>query len=145
VTEKFGTVVVADFEYEVGDGDLPHVLCLVAHVLNENLEHMRTIRLWRGEFGTTPPFDTGTDTLFVAYSAWAEMMCFKTLGWKFPTYIFDQHTAFLAASNILLPHAPDIVRVKPKKGLSDACRAYGIAGWEGIDKEARVSEAGRRW
>jgi DNA polymerase I len=131
---NFGTVVVADFEYEVGPGDLPEVLCMVAHVLDEKLQHVHTMRLWRGEFGRTPPFDIGPDALFVAYSAWAEMTCFKVLGWRFPTHIFDQHTAYLAASNSLLPYNPDEVRKKRGKGLPDACRAYGISGWERIDK-----------
>ena len=57
---------------------------MVAYVLDENLQHVRTIRMWRGEFGTAPPFDIGPDTLFVAYTAWAEMTCFMTLGWQFP-------------------------------------------------------------
>jgi hypothetical protein len=107
---------------------------MVAQVLDENLRHLRTIKLWQGEFGGAPPFDIGPDTLFVAYSAWAEMTCFKTLGWRFPVHIFDQHTAYLAATNILLPYNPDEIRKKPRKGLSDACRAYGLEGWERIDK-----------
>ena len=143
---NFTSVVVGDFEYEVTDGDLPNVLCMVAHVLNENLEHVRTIRTWRGEFGSTPPFDIGPNTLFVAYSAWAEMTCFMTLGWQFPEHIFDQHTAYLAASNILLPHNPDEKHKRPRKRLSDACRAYGVAGWEHIDKEAIAKDIGEgRW
>jgi hypothetical protein len=132
---NFTQVVVCDFEYEVAQGDLPNPLCMVAHMLDEKLRHVRTIRLWRGEFGATPPFDIGPDTLFVAYSAWAEMTCFHVLGWKFPVHIFDQHTAYLAASNILLPYDPEEVRKKPRKRLSDACRAYGIEGWDRIDKE----------
>ena len=76
----FSTIVVADFEYEVGDGELPNVLCMVAHVLDGGLRHVRTIRQRRGEFGTTPPFDVGPNTLFVAYSAWAEMQCFSNSG-----------------------------------------------------------------
>jgi DNA polymerase-1 len=128
VSENFGSVVVCDFEYEIADGDLPNVLCMVAYVLDENLRHVRSIRMWRGEFGSAPPFDTGPDTLFVAYSAWAEMTCFMALGWRFPVHIFDLHTAYLAASNILPPHNPDEVRKKPRKRLSDACRAYGIEG-----------------
>jgi hypothetical protein len=52
---NFGSIVVCDFEYEVADGDLPNVLCLVAHVLNEHLEHVRTIELWRGDFGASLP------------------------------------------------------------------------------------------
>ena len=143
---NFTNVVVGDFEYEVTDGDLPNVLCMVVHVLNENLQHVRTIRTWRGEFGSTPPFDIGPDTLFVAYSAWAEMTCFMTLGWQFPEHVFDQHTAYLAASNILLPHNPDEKRKRPRKRLSDACRAYGVAGWEHIDKKTIAKDIGEgRW
>jgi hypothetical protein len=137
---KFSTIVVCDFEYEVADGELPNVLCMVAQVLDENLRHLRTIRLWRGEFGSTPPFDVGPDSLFVAYSAWAEMTCFQVLGWKFPAHIFDQHTAYLATSNVLLPYNPNEQRVKVRKRLSDACRAYDLDGWERIDKEA-ISES----
>jgi hypothetical protein len=40
------------------------------------------------------------------------MTCFKVLGWQFPVHIFDLHTAYLAASNVLLPYDPDEVRKK---------------------------------
>jgi DNA polymerase family A len=143
---NFATTVVCDFEYEIADGELPNVLCTVAYVLDENLRHVRTIRMWRGDFGAAPPFDTGPDTLFVAYSAWAEMTCFLTLGWKFPQHIFDQHTAYLAATNVLLPYNPDELRKRPRKRLSDACRSYGIEGWENIDKEEIARAIGEgRW
>jgi hypothetical protein len=59
MSKNFGRIIVADFEYEVGDGELPNVLCLVAYELDEHLRHVRTIRLWRVEFGTTPPFRRG--------------------------------------------------------------------------------------
>ena len=136
----FRTVVVADFEYEVEAGNLPRPLCLVADIYDEHLQHVRTIRQWRDDFVTAHPFDIGPDTLFVAYSAWAEMTCFLVLGWKFPAFIFDLHTAFLAASNVLLPYEPNLVRKKSGKGLSAACRAYDLAGWEVIDKE-EIAEA----
>ena len=136
----FKNFVVADFEYEVGDGELPDVLCMSAIVLDEKLEHPRPLKQWRGEFGAEPPFPIDDDTLFIAYTAWAEMTCFKVLGWKFPVHIFDQHTAYLAASNILLPYNPNEPRVKPRKRLEDACTAYGLHGWVGINKEA-ISEA----
>jgi DNA polymerase-1 len=139
---NFSPVVIVDFEYEIEPGNLPNVLCMVAHVLDENLRHVRTINLWRGEFDREPPFDIGPDTLFVAYSAWAELTCFMTLGWRFPVHVFDLHTAYLAASNILLPHAPDEVRRKTRKRLPDACRAYGIAGWELIDKDSMAEDIG---
>jgi len=134
--------VVLDFEYEIDTNLLPNVLCMVAYVLDENLRHVRTIRLWRGEFGSMPPFDIGSDTLIIAYSAWAEMTCFKVLDWKFPVHIFDLHTAYLAASNVLVPYEPDETRKKPRKRLSDACRAFGIEGWEHIDKETMAKDIG---
>jgi DNA polymerase I len=143
---NFSTVVVCDFEYEVADGELPNVLCMVAYVLDENLRHVRTIKMWRGDFGRAPPFDTGPNTIFVAYSAWAEMTCFMQLGWKFPVHIFDQHTAYLATSNLLLPYDPDEERKREPKRLSDACRAYGIHGWENVDKKEIAKAIGEgRW
>jgi hypothetical protein len=95
-------------------------------------------------FTTKPPFDIGHDTLFVAYSAWAELTCFMVLGWQFPTHIFDLHTAYLAASNTLLPYDPgeEQRRKKPRKRLPDACRAYGIEGWEKIDKDTIAEDIG---
>ena len=74
------------------------------------------------------------------------MTCFKVLGWRFPVHLFDQHTAYLAASNVLLPSDPDEVRQRPRKRLSDACRAYGIEGWERLDKEEIAKAIGDgRW
>jgi DNA polymerase I len=146
MSRNFENIIVADFEYEVSDGDLPNVLCMVAYVLDENLRHVRTIKRWRGGFDTVPPFDIGKDTLFVAYSAWAEMTCFKVLGWRFPVHIFDQHTAYLAASNILFPYDPDAKRKRQSKKLPDACRAYGIEGWEHLDKGTIAKDIGEgRW
>jgi hypothetical protein len=57
VNDNFKTVVVVDFEYEVDPGGLPTVLCMVAYVLDEFLQLIHVIRLWRGEFGSNPPFD----------------------------------------------------------------------------------------
>ena len=144
---NFGRIIVADFEYEVRSGDLPNVLCMVAHELDQHLQHVRTIRKWRDEFDSKPPFDIGDDTLFVAYSAWAEMTCFKVLGWRFPTHIFDLHTAYLAASNVLRPQVDEETTYRrPKKDLASACRAYGIQGWEGIDKGTIAQDIGEgRW
>jgi DNA polymerase-1 len=140
----FRQAVVVDFEYEIEDGGLPDVLCMVAYILNTNLQHVRTIKLWRGEFGPTPPFDIGRDTLFVAYSAWAELTCFLQLGWRFPVHILDLHTAYLSVSNILLAHDPgdEKQRKKARKRLPDACRAYGIEGWERIDKDSIAADIG---
>jgi hypothetical protein len=86
--------------------------------------------------------------LIVAYSAWAEMTCFLSLGWPFPRHVFCSHTAYLAASNVLAPWDSDEQQKhkKPRKRLPDACRAYGIRGWETIDKDVIAKDiAGGNW
>ena len=155
MSRNFSQVVVIDFEYETEGGeyelklgDLPQPLCMVAYILDEHLHHRQTIKLWRHDLLATkyPPFDVGPDTVVVAYSAWAEMTCLLQLGWQFPLHVLDLHTAYLAASNILLPHNPDETRKKPRKRLADACRAYGIEGWERIDKGTIAEDIGQgRW
>jgi DNA polymerase I len=149
---NFDNIVVADSEFETSGGefnlrpgDLPIPLCLVAYILDENLNHVRTIRLWRDQLlGLKhPPFDI---SLFVAYSAQAELTIFKVLNWPFPKHVYDLHTAYLASSNLLLPYDPNEKRTKQRKRLSDACHAYGIEGWENIDKEQMAKDIGEgRW
>jgi hypothetical protein len=141
--DNFRSIVVCDFEYEIEEGDLPQPLCMVVHVLDACLRLVRTIRVWRDEFGRAPPFDIGDDALFIAYSAWAEMTCFLVLGWQFPKHVLDLHTAYLATSNILRPYNPDEVYKRPRKRLPDACRAYGIEGWENINKDTIAEDIGR--
>jgi DNA polymerase family A len=148
VSRNFTAAYIFDFEYEIADGGLPKPLCLVCYVLDEHLRHVRTIRMWREELlaATRPPFDIGPDAVSVFYSGWAELTCFSVLGWQFPTHVLDLHTAYLAASNVLLEYNPDEKRAKPRKRLSDACRAYGIEGWERIDKEEIARAIGEgRW
>jgi DNA polymerase family A len=147
VSEFFANFTVVDFEGEnIGDGNVPDVLCMVATTLDAELRHVRTVRLWRGEFGPRPPFDISEDALIIGYSMQYEMQCFLALGWDFPVHLFDQHTAYLATTNILLPYNPDEVRVKIRKRASDACKAYGVPGWENIDKETISKDIGEgRW
>ena len=150
MTENFSTIVVCDTEYETSGGefnlrpgDLPVPLCLVAYILDENLNYVRTIKLWREQLLASkhPPFDIGPNTLFVAYSAQADLTIFEVLGWPFPKHVYDLHTAYLASSNILF-YEPDVRRVKQRKRLSDACRAYDIEGWENINKEQIAKDIG---
>jgi hypothetical protein len=142
----FRRVVVLDFEYEIEDGGLPNVLCLVAYILDAELQLIEIVRRWRGEFGSSPPFEIDDNTLVVAYSAWAELTCFMMLGWKFPKYIFDLHVAYLSVSNLLLPYERDVKPVKQRKGLAQACAAYGIAGWENLVKKELAEDIGQgRW
>jgi len=147
MSKIFTRVVVLDFEYEhINPGDLPDPLCMVAYLLDSNLGLVRKIKVWRGELGKHPPFDIGPDTLVAGYNLQAEMTCFQVLGWKFPQHVFCQYTAYLAATNILLPYEPDEKRTRISKRLPDACRAYGIEGWERIEKGTMSRDIGEgRW
>jgi DNA polymerase I len=85
-------IVVADFEFEFGghNGNQPRPVCMVAKELRSGKEW----RIWRGDFGSTPPFPTGHNCLFVAYYASAELSCFRALGWPMPARILDLYTEF---------------------------------------------------
>jgi hypothetical protein len=63
VNDIFKVIAAIDFEYEVAAGGSPVVLCLVVYVLDQFLRHVQTIRLWRDDFGSKPPFDIGPDAL----------------------------------------------------------------------------------
>jgi hypothetical protein len=150
MSEHFSQHVVFDLEYETSSNGIlfpiPRPLCMVAYLLDENLRHVRTIRMWREQLLTAklPPFDIGPHTLFVAYSAWAEMTCFQALQWPFPKHIFDLQTAYLAISNTLPPWdvARDDSYKKPGKGLADAARAFNISGWQNIEKKTVAKDIG---
>ena len=98
-------IVVADFEFEFGghvsfedagrSGERPRPVCMVAKELRSG----QTWRLWRGEFGSTPPFPIGPDALVVAFYASAEFGCFRALGWPKPANILDLFAEFRDRTN----------------------------------------------
>jgi DNA polymerase family A len=102
---SYRNIVAVDFEFEFGghtsfddasrSGERPRPVCLVA----KDWCSGQTWRLWRGEFGPTPPFPIGPDSLFVAYYASAELGCFRALGWPMPANILDLFTEFRDRTN----------------------------------------------
>jgi hypothetical protein len=95
VPASFAEIVVLDFEFEVGHGERPLPICLVARELRAN----RTHRVFQSEFGAAPPHATGPDVLFVAFYATAELGCYKVLGWRMPERILDLFTEFRNLTN----------------------------------------------
>ena len=90
-------IVVANSEFEFGghEGNPPRPVCMVAKELRGGQEW----RLWRGDFGPSPPFPTGPDSLFIAYYASAELGCFRALDWPMPTNVLDLFAEFRARTN----------------------------------------------
>src|SRR6516165_7763330 len=90
IFNSFKEVWLCDFEFGSNPGDRPEVRCLVAKEYHSG----RLLRLWADDLGSTPPFDVGPGSLFVAYYASAELGCFLSLGWPIPIRILDLFTEF---------------------------------------------------
>jgi DNA polymerase family A len=120
----FREVWVVDFEFAVRDGERPDPVCLIAWELRSG----RKLRLWRSEFGPSPPYGIGTDTLFIAYYASAEIACHLALGWPKPARILDLFTEFRCKTNGLTTPAG--------AGLLGALAYYGLDGMVAAEKEA---------
>src|SRR5262245_54000895 len=132
----FNEIVLVDFEFTSIPGNRPDPVCLVAHELRSE----RTLRLWREQFGPTPPYATDKGTLFVAYYASAELGCHKALGWPLPERVLDLFVEFrdrtnglqtIAGSSLLgaLAHfGLDHADATEKRELQDA---IGSETWRG--------------
>ena len=105
---------LADFEFLAGAGERPVPVCLCARELRSG----REVRLWQDEFGQLPPYPTGTDSLFIAYYASAELGCHLALGWPMPERILDLFTEFRCGTNGL--------ELPAGNGLIGALTAFGL-------------------
>ena len=93
----FREIWACDFEFSAPDGERPTPLCMVAIELKSG----REIRLWADELARLPeaPFNTGPDSLFVAFYASAELGCFLALDWPLPVRVLDLYVEFRAETN----------------------------------------------
>jgi hypothetical protein len=91
----FREIVIADFEFVAAPGERPAPVCLVARELRSG----RRFRLWHDQIGPSPPYATGTDVLFTAYYASAELGCYRVLGWPMPERVLDLFVEFRNHTN----------------------------------------------
>jgi len=128
----FKYLVAVDAEFDFGghqsleeasrSGERPRPTCLTALELRTG----QTWRLWRGEFGSEPPFPTGPDSLLIAYYSSAEWGVFKALNWRLPTNILDLFVEFRARTNERsLPNGA---------GLVGALTYFGLDAFDAIEK-----------
>jgi hypothetical protein len=87
--------------------------------------HRAEIRLWRSELLNlrTAPFNVGTDAVFVAYYASAELGCFLELGWPLPVNVVDLFVEHRCETNGVPTTCGD--------GLVGALALRGLIGVEG--------------
>jgi len=123
VLDHFREIVVLDFEFTAIDGERPDPVCLVAHELRSG----RQFSIWQDEFGPTPPYATGSDVLFVAYYASAELGCYRVLGWPMPERILDLFTEFRCRTN-MASKVDQAQRTPTGAGLLGALSYFGFDG-----------------
>jgi DNA polymerase-1 len=141
----YRAIVAVDFEFEIGghdsfeaagrSGERPRPVCMVAKELRTGQEW----RLWRDELGPTPPFPTGSDSLFVAFYASAELGCFRACGWPKPANILDLFVEFRDRTNGLTTPAG--------AGLVGALTYFGLdtIGTQEKDDLRKLILAGGPW
>jgi hypothetical protein len=91
-----------------------------------------TISLWRDELLrlTHAPFDTGPDSVMVAFASNAELACFLALGWPFPTNVLDPYVENIVTinGNTAIWPPPDEKNRKGRPGLLDALKLHDLPG-----------------
>jgi DNA polymerase-1 len=126
----FREIVLVDFEFEIGQGELPVPVCLVAHELLSG----RRFRLMRDQLGPAAPYATGSDVLFVAFYANAELGCYRVLGWPMPKCILDLFCEFRDLTNGLPTPAG--------AGLLGALTYFGLDGIGATEKKEMQTALG---
>jgi hypothetical protein len=122
--DQFREIWLVDFEFHAPPGHRPEPLCLVAWELRTG----RRLTLWRDQLGDRPPFDTGRDSLIVAYYASAECGCFLALGWELPANVLDLYAEFRCET---------CGRYVPSgNGLLGALSYYGLPVMDAVEKTA---------
>ena len=121
----FRQVVALDFEFSAPPGERPRrPVCMVARELHSG----RLVRLWEDEFPSRPPFDTGADTLYIAFAIDAELGCHLALGWPLPTRLLDLRIEQLWATNNLQGKRSVV-------SLLSTLAHYGLDGIGSYEKE----------
>jgi DNA polymerase I len=125
----FATVWHVDFEYRESANHLPIPVCMFAYEQHTGA----TIELWRDQLlqRRRAPFDTGPNSLMVAYAASAELSCFLALGWPFPRNTLDLYTETIAAIN----GNTDVWSQTKRPGLLDALELHGLTGMSSAEKK----------
>jgi DNA polymerase-1 len=129
--DRFDEINIGDFEYRLDRNGLPIPVCMVSIELRTGREVVLSREQLLAE--RRAPFDTGTRSLFGAFNANADLLCFLRLGWPMPAHVIDPFvlTAALTNGTRQWPH-----RFRP--GLLTALKLFGLEGIESEEKKATV-------
>jgi hypothetical protein len=108
----------------------------------------QTLRLWRNQLGSQPPYRTDSRILFVSFVANAECACHLSLGWPLPAKVLDLNPAFRNLTNgRLTPEGKGQLGALRYSGLDtmsakqkDANRKRIMAGWPFTPEEQKQAQ-----
>jgi hypothetical protein len=106
--EAYTQIWAVDFEFNGPPGAHPHPVCCAALELRSG----QRLALWEEALQQTfqAPYALGADSLFLAFSAEAELGCHFALGWALPEHLVDLHAEFRALTNgIVSPKGAGLV------------------------------------
>jgi hypothetical protein len=124
--DLFREIWLVDFEFHAPPGERPQPVCLAAREFRSG----RQIRLWQDELRARqePPYPVGTDSLFVAYYASAELGCHLALAWPMPQRILDLYAEFRRnTTGLAVPHG---------NGLLAALAWHGLDAMAAVEKDS---------
>ena len=134
---RFEQVWVYDFEYcytNRNEGNPPSPVCMVAYEVNSRT----VLRLWFDGSNHRPrcPFRVDERSVFLAYSAPADLQCFLVLGWPIPKYNIDLRAEFRALAN---------QQDSSKSSLLWALNYYGLPAIASDEKDAQRDRILQGW
>jgi DNA polymerase I len=127
--DRFRTIWHVDFEFRTDVNHRPVPVSMFAKEHRTGAEiFMRREQLLTL---TTSPIDIGADAVMVAYSAVAELTCFKVLHWPLPRNVLCAYVETCAAIN-----GQDIAGLTEKRpNILEACDLYGIPHMAAAEKK----------
>jgi DNA polymerase I len=129
---RYDAVWHVDFEFREDATHHPVPVSMHAYEQHTRAE----IVLWQDELRAYrhAPFETGLNSLVVAYAVNAEMSAFLALGWPFPCNLLDAYVETIAAIN----GNAEIWPLKKRPGLLEALELYGFAPEMSRDEKDRI-------
>jgi hypothetical protein len=126
----FAEIWIVDFEYNSGgNGKRIRPLCMVAREARSG----RELRLWRDDLVKLreAPFAADRRSVVVSFAAWAELECFRALGWRRAENVIDLHAEHRVQTNGLI--RPTRLR---RDNLLTASRIRGLDPMDTVEKTA---------
>lgn len=129
-----GGVYFADTEYATVDGELFNGVCACFHEYRTGA----VVTLAVETEGQRPPapLSFGPDTLFICYSATAELGFFNSMRWRLPYNVLDLWVEYRNLTN----GKTDNQGCDLETGILTACHSYGVIDTTSVDEKERMRQ-----